>query len=80
MQIVEPPRFKIIGYVSTDKSSKIKRKPILRMSDLYLSTNSKVKRIINHVFERQIYGRVESKRGDGGVIMAKTTSNAAQLE
>jgi hypothetical protein len=77
MQLVEPPRFKVIGYVQ-DKTSRLRRKPIMRMSDLYLTNNPRVRRIINRIFERQIYGRQEPrKEEEGHVIIAKTTSNAA---
>lgn len=56
MQFIEPPRFKVIGYVN-DRGSKLRKKPILRMSDLYLSSSPRVRRLINRIFERQIYGR-----------------------
>ncbi len=60
MELVEPPLFKAIGY-STDKGSKLKKRPILRMSDLYLTHNPKVKNLINRIFERFIYGRNSKK-------------------
>jgi len=56
MQFVEPPRFKVIGYIN-DRGSKLRRKPIMRMSDLYLSNNPRIRRLVNRIFERQIYGR-----------------------
>lgn len=49
-------RFKVLGY-TRDPQSKIKNKPVLRMSDLYLTTNPKVQRLINRVFDRHIYGK-----------------------
>lgn len=50
------------------------------MSDLYLTNSTKVRRLINRVFERHVYGR-EGRRGEGGeVILATTASNAGQLE
>jgi hypothetical protein len=59
----EPPRFKILGY-ATDRGpgGKLRKRPILKMSDLYLTNSAKVRRLINRVFERHVYGR-EGKRG-----------------
>lgn len=55
MQLVEPPRFEVLGH-REDPASKLKR-PILRMSDLYLTNNPKVRRLINRVFDKHIYGK-----------------------
>jgi hypothetical protein len=77
--LIEPPRYKVIGY-TTEKGSKLKKRPILRMSDLYLSYNPKVRRLVNRVFDRHIYGRAEAKKTEGEVIMATSASNAGQLE
>ena len=49
MELVEPCKFQVLGY-NEDLGAKIKRRPILRMSDMYLTTNPKVKRLINRVF------------------------------
>lgn len=56
MELIEPPRYKVIGWIS-ERGSKLKKRPILRMSDLYLSHNPKIRRLINRVFDRHIYGR-----------------------
>jgi hypothetical protein len=61
MEIIEPVRYKVLGYTK-DPYSKLKNKPILRMSDLYLSSNPKVRRLINRVFDRHIYGKNESQK------------------
>jgi hypothetical protein len=51
MQVYEPPRFKVLGY-STERGpgGKLRRRPILRMSDLYLTHSAKVRRLIGRVF------------------------------
>ena len=46
MELIEPPLFKIIGY-TTERGSKLKKKPIIRMSDIYLSHNPKIKRLMS---------------------------------
>lgn len=79
MILVEPPRFKILGYAN-ERTGKLKRRPILRMSDLYLTNSPKIRRLINRVFDRHVYGRAEGRRPEGDVIVATTASNAAQLE
>jgi hypothetical protein len=78
MQLYEPPRFKVLGYVQ-DRTGKLKRRPILRMSDLYLTHSPKIRRLINRVFDRHVYGRAEARKSEGEVITATTASNAAQL-
>ena len=75
MELVEPPRYKIIGY-TTDRGCKLKKRPILRMSDLYLTSNPKIRRLVNRVFDRHIYGRSDSRKGEGDVIISRTASNA----
>ncbi|MCB0370500.1 MAG: hypothetical protein KDD45_14015, partial [Bdellovibrionales bacterium] len=65
----------VLGY-NVDEEAQIKRRPVLRMSDVYLTTNPKVKRLINRVFDRHIYGKTEpQKTHDNGVLIAKSTSN-----
>jgi hypothetical protein len=56
LQLVEPERFKVLGYAS-DPGMGFKNKPVMRMSDVYLTNNSKVKRLINRVFDSHINGR-----------------------
>ena len=56
MVAIKPDKFQVIGY-NIDEGAKIKRKPILKMSDMYLSTNPKVRRLIDRVFDRHIYGK-----------------------
>ena len=41
MVLVMPNKFQVIGY-NVDEGARIKRKPVLRMSDAYLTTNHKV--------------------------------------
>ena len=55
MELIEPMKFKVLGYTQLP-GSKIKR-PVLRMSDMYLTNNSKVRRLIDRVFDRHIYGK-----------------------
>ena len=61
MVLIEPKKFEVIGY-NYDPNSKIKKKPVLRMSDLYRTTNPKVNKLINRVFDRHIYGKSESQK------------------
>lgn len=61
MELIEPPLYKLIGY-TTERGSKLKKRPILRLSDLYLSHNPKIKRLMNRLFERYIYGRNSNKK------------------
>jgi len=49
------------------------------MSDLYLSHNPKIRRLINRVFDRHIYGRTETKKEEGDVIVSRSACNATQL-
>lgn len=79
MELVEPPRYKIIGY-TTDRGCKLKKRPILKMSDLYLTSNPKIRRLVNRVFDRHIYGRSDNRKGEGDVIISRTASNAHELE
>ncbi len=75
MQLIEPNRFRVLGYIN-DPYSKVKNKPILKMSDVYLTSSSKARRIINRVFESHILGKVEpQKTHEAGVIISKSTSN-----
>lgn len=60
MQLIEPERFKILGY-REDPVTKFRR-PVLKMSDLYLTSNPKVRRLINRVFDRHIYGKTEAQK------------------
>jgi hypothetical protein len=79
MELVEAPRFKIIGNCP-DKASKLRRKPILRMTDLYIAHNPRMRRIINHIFEIEIAGgKKEVRKEESNVIIAKTASNAHDL-
>lgn len=76
LQLIQPERFKVLGYVN-DTSGGLKKKPIMRMSDLYLTNNSRVKRLINRVFDSHINGRSEpQKTHEGNVLISKSTSNA----
>ena len=75
MELVMPEKYQVLGY-NQDEGANIKRKPVLRMSDVYLTNNSKVRRLINRVFERHIYGKNEAqKTHDNGVLISKSTSN-----
>jgi hypothetical protein len=52
----------VLGYVNErGLGGRMKRRPILRMSDLYLTNSAKVRRLINRVFERHVYGREARK-------------------
>lgn len=75
MELVEPPLFKVIGY-TTERGSKLKKKPIIRMSDIYLSHNPKIKRLMSRIFERYIYGRSSNRKTEEGVIISRQASNA----
>lgn len=55
MEIVEPLRFKVLGF-KEDPVSRLK-KPILKLSDLYLTSNSRVRKLINRVFDKHVYGK-----------------------
>ena len=75
MQLYEPPKFKVLGYQKQNNG--LKYLPILKMTDMYNTTNPKVRRLINRVFDRHIYGRSEpQKTHENGVMLSKLTSNA----
>lgn len=80
MQLVEPNRYKVLGYIN-DPGSKLKNRPVMRMSDLYLPKNARVRRLINKIFEMNIYGKSESqKTHEGGVLISKSASNVQELQ
>jgi len=60
----------------------MRRKPILRLSDMYITYNQRIHKLIDKIFERHIYGgRVERKeKGGSNVIVSKIASNANELE
>ena len=49
------PKFRVLGY-RYDPVSKLNL-PILKLSDVYVATNPRVKRLIDKVFELRIYGK-----------------------
>jgi hypothetical protein len=70
---VAPKKFRVLGY-RYDPVSKTNL-PIFKMSDVYLTTNPRVQRLIDNVFESRIYGKNLSKKGETGVQISKATSN-----
>jgi len=54
--LIEPAKFEVLGY-NQDSGPNGKRRPVMRMSDAYRTCNPKVRRLINRVFDRHIYGR-----------------------
>lgn len=79
MVLVMPKKFQVIGY-NIDEGAQVKKKPVLRMSDAYLTTNHKVRRLMNRVFDRHIYGKHEAQKTyDNGILISKSTSNYQEL-
>ena len=80
MQLIVPEKYQVLGY-NIDEGARIKKRPVLRMSDCYLTTNSKVRRLVDRVFDRHIYGKAEAqKTHENGVVISKSTSNHQELE
>jgi hypothetical protein len=79
MVLVEPTKFQVLGY-NLDNTAVIKKKPVLRMSDVYLTTNPRVRRLIDRVFDRHIYGKSESQKTTDGILVSKSSSNYQELE
>ena len=77
MIVVKPEKYRVLGY--NIESNGVKR-PILKMSDAYMSSHPRAKKLINRVFDRHIYGKFDQKTHDNGVLISKQTSNYQELE
>ena len=75
MELVEPERFKVIGWVG----ERLNRRPVLRQSDMYLAYSLKMRKLIKRVFDRHISGKQE-KKTEGNVVISSVASNAHALE
>lgn len=69
-----PKKFRILGY-RFDPKTKLNL-PIFKLSDVYLTTNPRVRRLINKVFEVNIYGKHEERKTEAGTTESKSALNA----